>query len=148
VTTELIEAIRIHDFEAGHRVYGHEGKCANAHGHSYRVHIHCTAQELDHVGRVIDFSMIKALLCQWIEENWDHKFLLYEKDPCDLESLFPDGVVRLPINPTAENLASYLLNVISPAVFAETGIRVVKVKIEETRKCSASARAAYPRQRN
>jgi 6-pyruvoyl-tetrahydropterin synthase len=33
------------------------------------------------VGRVIDFSVIKTLLCDWLEDNWDHRFLLWEQDP-------------------------------------------------------------------
>ena len=34
----IISASRYHDFSAGHRVTGHENKCAHLHGHNYRVH--------------------------------------------------------------------------------------------------------------
>jgi 6-pyruvoyltetrahydropterin/6-carboxytetrahydropterin synthase len=33
-----IIASRYHDISCGHRVYGHESKCAHLHGHNYRVH--------------------------------------------------------------------------------------------------------------
>ncbi|HET9130028.1 MAG TPA: 6-carboxytetrahydropterin synthase, partial [Terriglobia bacterium] len=75
------QAKRYHDISCGHRVYGHESKCAHLHGHNYRVHFVCEAEQLDQVGRVIDFSEIKHRLCEWLEDNWDHKFLMWEQDP-------------------------------------------------------------------
>ena len=135
----LITATRHHDFAAGHRVYGHESKCSQAHGHGYRVHFTCQGQ-LDSVGRVIDFSVIKYKLCEWLEIQWDHRFLLWEKDPwLEQFRLVDSTVVALPVNPTAENLASYLLEVIGPMQLAGTGVTLTKVVVEETRKCLATA---------
>ena len=34
----ITTAARYHDFSAGHKVTGHENKCAHLHGHNYRVH--------------------------------------------------------------------------------------------------------------
>lgn len=154
------KAIRYHDFCAGHRVVGHENKCAHLHGHNYRVTFHCEAAELDGIGRVIDFSVIKELLCEWLEEKWDHKFLAWEKDPlitnlivsdpevkllCEpLDSdhpdsiTFDDSIVLVPFNPTAENMAKYLVEDIGPFRLKGTGVVLRGVEISETRKCSAS----------
>lgn len=142
-------ASRYHDISAGHRVTGHESKCRHLHGHNYRVHFDCEADELDSVGRVIDFSVIKEKLCMWLEDNWDHKFLAWEKDPfvrqmsqiaahrehCETWS---QSIVWTPFNPTAENMAQYLVDVIGPQQLADTGVHLVKVTIDETMKCSAS----------
>ena len=54
-----IEAVRKIHFSAGHRVYGHESKCSNLHGHNYVLWVHAGAKELDELGRVIDFSVLK-----------------------------------------------------------------------------------------
>lgn len=134
------QAKRYHDISCGHRVYGHESKCAHLHGHNYRVHFVCEAEQLDQVGRVIDFSEIKHRLCEWLENNWDHKFLMWEQDPelLALESLDPKGVVSVPFNPTAENIAEYLVKVVGPAELTGTGITLVHCTVDETRKCSAS----------
>lgn len=143
---------RYHDICAGHRVVGHEGKCRHLHGHNYRIHFNCESDGLDSLGRVIDFGVVKEKLCMWIEDNWDHKFLHWEKDPLismlkDLvtaqkepylvseETMFRGSLVALPFNPTAENLAEYLVNVIGPQQLSGTGVRLVSVKIEETAKC-------------
>jgi 6-pyruvoyltetrahydropterin/6-carboxytetrahydropterin synthase len=143
-------ATRYHDFSAGHRVHGHENKCAHLHGHNYRITF-VVGGVLDAVGRVLDFGTIGKQLCQWLEEEWDHKFLLWEKDDSlfvqivregtrRLEVFPPElGIVWVPFNPTAENMADYLLNVIGPQQLEGTGALLVSVKVEETRKCTASA---------
>lgn len=131
---------RYHDISCGHRVVGHEGKCRHLHGHNYRIHFHCRAH-LDAIGRVIDFGVVKSLLCMWVEEHWDHKFLIWNADNkafalCELE---PESMVRVTFNPTAENMAAFLVNEVGPYVLKGTGVQLFKVDIEETRKCSASA---------
>jgi len=130
---------RTHEIAAGHRVCGHEGKCAHLHGHAYIFHLTCEADHLDVLGRVIDFSVIKARVCQWLEDEWDHRMLLWEQDPIlpAVREIDPT-VVALPRNPTAENLAEYLVETVGPKVLADTGVRLVEVTVQETGKCSAT----------
>ena len=150
------QASRYHDFSYGHRVVGHENKCRHLHGHNGRVHFHCQAQlgvkSLDKIGRVIDFGEIKSKLCMWVENNWDHKFLAWEKDPVllsvvtaldethrnDSLEIAEGSIVWTPFNPTAENMAEYLVTVVGPEQLLGTGIELVEVVIEETAKCHAS----------
>lgn len=135
----MITASRFHDFSYGHRVFGHESKCAMLHGHNGRVHFTVQATALDAVGRVLDFSVINTRLCAWVEEHWDHRFLLWERDPWlhHLRGVDPDGVVTVPFNPTAERMAEYLVDVIGPRQLHDTGCHLVSCRVEETRKCSA-----------
>lgn len=138
-------ASRYHDFSYGHRVVGHEGKCKNLHGHNGRVEFHVeSANGLDDVGRVIDFSEIGKRLCQWVEDNWDHKMLIFVDDPMasELAKIDPT-VVWVSFNPTAENLADYLLHVVGPAQLRGTGATLVVVQFGETRKCSVTAGLDY-----
>jgi 6-pyruvoyltetrahydropterin/6-carboxytetrahydropterin synthase len=135
-----ITATRYHDFSTGHRVYGHESKCAHLHGHNYRIHLTVEAEQLDTIGRVMDFSAIKEHLCYWLEEEWDHKFLVWEQDPfaSSLKELDPDGTVVVNFNPTAENMGQYLIDVVGPKQLAGTNVKLVNVNIEETRKCNVT----------
>lgn len=135
----IIAPTRYHDFSYGHRVVGHEGKCANLHGHNGRItfHVESIAGTLDDVGRVLDFGIINTKLCQWVEENWDHKMLIWEEDPMAMALASLDAtVVWTHFNPTAENLALYLIEVIGPVQLDGTGCRLTKVVFEETRKCA------------
>ncbi len=138
-------AKRFHDFSYGHRVHGHEGKCAHLHGHNGRVHFHCRVlpfsakSSLDAVGRVIDFSAIKSLLCEWLEQNWDHKMLMWDMDPLSRYVKDIDNtVVIVPFNPTAENMAAHLVKVVGPQLLDDLEIQLYKVEFEETCKCSAT----------
>lgn len=136
----IITAERYHDISCGHRVYQHESKCAHLHGHNYRVHFTVIAPELDSIGRVMDFSVIKERLCMFLEDHWDHRCLIWQEDPWSADlSLIDPTVVIVPFNPTAENMARALLEVIGPKQLEGTSCHLVKVTVEETRKCSASA---------
>lgn len=139
--TDVITATRYHDFSAGHKVSGHENKCRHLHGHNYRVHFTiASADMLDGIGRVMDFSVIKDLLCEWLEQTWDHKFLIWSMDD-DVDLLadhFPDDVVVVPFNPTAENMAKYLVEEVAPEQLQGTGCALIECRIDETRKCSAT----------
>lgn len=136
----MIFCTRYHDISCGHRVYGHESKCAHLHGHNYRITFECSG-DLDSVGRVIDFSVIKSTLCQWLEDVWDHHFLVWEEDPLaeSLKEIDPT-VVLVPFNPTAENIATHLATFVAPLLLKDTGVTVTKCVVEETRKCSAEWR--------
>jgi 6-pyruvoyltetrahydropterin/6-carboxytetrahydropterin synthase len=141
---------REHEICCGHRVYGHEGKCKYLHGHNYKFELTVSAEQgLDSLGRVIDFNTIKELLCQWLEDNWDHKMLLWNKDPfCGLmiytnyvgmfNSTTKEWLVALPCNPTVENLAAYFVEDIAPGLLIDTDAKLVSVKLWETSKCSTT----------
>jgi len=134
-----VKAHRYHDICAGHRVYGHESKCAHLHGHNYRFHFTVEGEQ-DKLGRVMDFSVIKSTLCQWLEDEWDHRFLIWKNDllSAHLKDLDRAGTVIVPFNPTAENMAKFMVLTIGPRLLTGTGVTLTEVKIEETAKCWAS----------
>jgi 6-pyruvoyltetrahydropterin/6-carboxytetrahydropterin synthase len=141
--------IRRLSFCAGHRLFGHEGRCAFLHGHNYRVEIEVEAEEggaaVDAVGRVVDFSLIKQRMLGWLDEHWDHAFILFEKDASALAAVRaaePTKYFVLPWNPTAENMARYLLEVVAPHVLAGLGVVARRVSVWETDEaCAVASRA-------
>lgn len=134
----MYTVVRKHEIHCGHRVVGHEGKCKNLHGHSYVFEFHCQAEDLDCLGRVIDFSVIKGELCEWLEDQWDHRMLIWEEDPL-LPSLrkLDRYIVSVDFNPTAENLGEYLLKSVAPKLLDRHKIVCSKVIVHETGKCRA-----------
>lgn len=137
----MITCTRRLQFCAGHRVHNHESKCRNLHGHNY-VALFTASAPLDDLGRVIDFSVLKQQIGGWIDEHWDHGFILWDND---LEAratmaLMPQQkLFLLPTNPTAENMARHLLQVVCPERLAGTGVEVIKVRLWETENCYAEA---------
>ena len=150
-TTQLA-LIRQLKFCAGHRLYRHESKCAFFHGHNYRVDIEVVPAagggEVDEVGRVVDFSLIKKRMLGWLDANWDHAFLVYEEDANALaavQMVEPTKYFVMPWNPTAENMARYLLEVVAPAVLGDLGVVAGKVAVWETDEaCAVAIRSGSP----
>lgn len=134
-----IEAVRKFHFCAGHRVLGHESVCANMHGHNYVLWVHAESEDLDHLGRVIDFRILKEKIDPWIQENWDHTFLIFDKDQemMALESQAPKKKpwYHCPFNPTAENMGKYLLQRIIPQLLEGSGVRISRLELQETENC-------------
>lgn len=131
-------------FCAGHRLYKHGGKCEFFHGHNYVAEFYVTGAGTDSVGRVIDFADLKSRFKGWIDEHWDHGFLLNEADENGIAAanmVQPCKCFVLPYNPTAENLAKYLVEVACPQLLAGTGVRAAKVVIWETDEACAEVRA-------
>lgn len=151
------------EFDAGHRLLNHEGKCKYLHGHRYVAEIFCITYELDKMGMVVDFGLIKSLVKTWIDKNWDHNTILNSKDPlvdamilsgpeakwsephdctglANFESAWERPPFLLYCNPTAENMAERLLQE-SVRLFREAELpkelQIEKVRLWETPNCFA-----------
>jgi len=136
---------REHSICAGHRVVGQHdnlgkpGPCQSLHGHEYKFELFCHADELDEIGMIIDFSEIKRRMCSWLDAEWDHRMLIWDQDPWQKQLTQIDPrVVIVPFNPTAENIAQYLVDTIGPEVFKGSGVVLSGVTVHETAKCSAT----------
>lgn len=143
---------------SGHRVMGHENKCAHLHGHNYCAEITAAAigtegqenspagaraRTLDSIGRVIDFSVIKEMVGAWIENHLDHGFVLHAGDKAAIEAMntfiragAPQKLLLMESNPTAENIAQMLMN-LGNGLLAPYGVRIVKMVVHETPNCRA-----------
>ena len=98
-------------FAAAHFIPDHPGKCRNMHGHNYRVRVFVRADQLDHLGMVVDFSYLKQLMKETIG-IYDHK-VLNEIPPFDR------------INSTAELLCQHIFSEIQGRLAeSEDGERV------------------------
>jgi len=122
-------------FCAGHRLVGHEGKCQNLHGHNYVLEVYVTGKEQDAVGRILDFKQLKLQCKGWLDEYWDHTFILWDKDENGLQAIRssqPHRVYELDANPTAENMAKHFLEVVCPEILQGTGASAYKVRLWES----------------
>ncbi len=139
----IITCTRRLEFDAAHRVMLHESKCKYLHGHRYVVEASFSANELDALGRVIDFGVIKSRLGKWLDEYFDHNTILHEADSPLGEMIaqqLAQNIYYLPYNPTAENIARYLLEEICPPMFADSAITCTHIRVYETPNCYADAK--------
>ena len=118
----------------GHRLLNYDGKCRHLHGHNGKAVLTLEAPELDPLGMVMDFSRIKGVVHQWIDDNLDHRMLLHRDDPV-LPFLRQqrEPVFEMDVNPTAENIAKLIFD-----FSAGQGFPVVEVRLWETDSCYAT----------
>ncbi len=130
------------EFDAAHRVMLHESKCKHLHGHRYALEATFIAPKLDKLGRVVDFGVIKEKLGGWVMEHWDHATILFEKDKAlgtSIAAHTKQKIFYLPANPTAENMAEYMVKKICPKLFKGMNIKCVRVRLYETPNCYVDA---------
>jgi 6-pyruvoyltetrahydropterin/6-carboxytetrahydropterin synthase len=125
------------DFDAGHRLQKHKGKCRNVHGHRYVFEVTVGAETLTEEGFVMDFGDLKSTLKELVEKL-DHAFLYEKGDPIG-QFIKGQGlkVVELDFAPTAENLAKYVYDFLK-GVLSNHPLKVIKVVCHETPTSSAA----------
>lgn len=114
----IFEVMIERHFSSAHQLRGYKGKCENLHGHNYKVEIYARGQELNNIGLLIDFVDLKQAADQ-VVKYLDHRNI-NELPPFDVE-----------LNPSAENLAKFILDWIALRVGDER-VQVYKVRCFET----------------
>lgn len=119
-------------FDAGHRLLKYKGKCESPHGHTFKAEIMLSSEKLNQMGFVIDFVELRDKVGKWIDENWDHAFLVNDQDEELLRTLDllkgKKVFVFRSENPTAEVMAKYLYDYVEKLY----GDLVSKVRIWES----------------
>lgn len=128
------------EFDSAHFLKGYPGKCANIHGHRWRVVCEIQAETLQtqgpERGMLIDFSTLKGAL-KGLVDSLDHQ-LIYEDGalkPLTVTALIDEGfsLLSLPFTPTAENMAKYLFDAMT-----HQGFQVSCLTVYETPKNAAA----------
>lgn len=121
-------------FDSAHFLAGYKGKCANLHGHRWKIEVFVSSQELindgEKKGMVIDFSDLKKAV-RSLAESLDHS-MLYEKGtlkPATEQALLGEGFRLIPLDyrPTAENFAKAFFEELTRG-----GLNVSRVDVYET----------------
>ena len=114
----IFEVMIERNFSSAHQLRGYRGKCENLHGHNYKIEIYARGRELDNIGLLVDFVELKAAADE-IVNYLDHRNI-NELPPFDEE-----------LNPSAENLARYILERVAHRV-GDKRVQVYKVRCFET----------------
>jgi 6-pyruvoyltetrahydropterin/6-carboxytetrahydropterin synthase len=86
---------------SAHQLHGYDGPCKNMHGHTWKIQMVVCAQQVDDIGLVADFKVLKTKLKE-VVGPLDHVVL-------------NDLPVFKDINPSTENLARYIYRALSAA---------------------------------
>jgi len=122
-------------FAMAHRLSCHKGACKNIHGHNYRIIVGVKSEKLNDEGMVIDFSDLKIIVGSFLD-TMDHALMLNEVDEeltKKIKEVFPTfKVIKVPFEPTAENMAREIFEHVSQSLdnmwrFEHTGHPLDKI---------------------
>jgi 6-pyruvoyltetrahydropterin/6-carboxytetrahydropterin synthase len=134
----MITCTRRIEFDSAHRILNHESKCKMLHGHRYALEADFYCEELDRLGRIIDFGVIYEILGKWIDENLDHNTILSSEDKKlgeQISAVTGQKIYYLKENPTAENIAKHIFEEVCPKLFSDRKVKCVAIKLYETPNC-------------
>lgn len=126
------------EIDMGHRLYNHQGKCKNFHGHRYKIEVTIEGNINLETGMVIDFFDLKKIMVETIDTKLDHGFMICTIDPlyelfkkmCEKEKL---KLIIVHFNPTVEHITGYVKDML-----VEKGLKNIKsIRVWETPNSSA-----------
>ena len=124
-----IAIVRCEHFNAAHRLHNKNwsdeknkaifGKCNNAnyHGHNYELEVKVIGPCDPETGYVIDTKILSDLIKEYVLDRFDHK------------NLNLDTIEFKDLNPTAENIAITIYDLLRPAIESKLEL---KIKLYET----------------
>ena len=160
----MVQTTKRVEVDFAHRLTNHSGKCRSVHGHRYVVDVTITDELAtcgSSEGMCLDFSILKKVLNQCIDNICDHSLVLWDQDPLvDVlkemdysdtsveytaettralvyEEGFVNGkTVLVNFIPTSENLAKWWFELISFYIYQYSDTAtVLKVRVYETPSC-------------
>ncbi|WP_190810223.1 6-carboxytetrahydropterin synthase [Flagellimonas sp. S3867] len=127
------------NFEAGHALYGYDGKCRNVHGHSYKLSVTVIGtpiSDANHVknGMVIDFGDLKKLVSEEIVDKFDHATIFNKNSPhIELANELTErghNIILADYQPTSENMVLDFASKIKAGL--PENIQLHSIKLQET----------------
>lgn len=107
-------------FDAAHFLKDYDGKCNREHGHRWDVQVCMTGTYLDKCNMLIDFSIVKSVVKDLMDNRLDH----YQLNEALGEH-----------NPTAEYLSWWIYDQLEP-VLAGQDMALTSVTVWESPECS------------
>ena len=105
-------------FDMAHILDGHDGKCQNLHGHTYKLQVEVSGDLVTDgakKGMVVDFTDVKSIVKSEILDHMDHAFIYdtTSERECKIANLLNElnsKTFGIPVRTTAEEMARFMFN--------------------------------------
>ncbi|KGQ63199.1 6-carboxy-5,6,7,8-tetrahydropterin synthase [Gallibacterium anatis 7990] len=132
----MLKVAKEFSFDMAHLLDGHDGKCQNLHGHTYKLQVIVSGETENSgakKGMVIDFSDLKKVVNDLIISPMDHAFIYDQSSEretkiAQLLQQLNSKTFALPVRSTAENLAQFIFQRLKENV----GFHLHSVRLWET----------------
>lgn len=130
-----MKIVKIFTFDSAHLLDGHDGKCKNLHGHTYKLEVEVSGDLIPtgpKEGMVLDFADLKAIVKKHILDLMDHAFLynrLNEREQAIASLLEGWGMktYALEQRTTAEVMSRHIFYILR-----QQGLPVSRIRLWET----------------
>lgn len=95
----LVEVTKEFTFDSSHKLMQYLGKCANLHGHTYKLQVTIVGT-VNEIGLVLDFKVLKKIVEDKVVNSLDHEYI--------------NNVVEY--NPTCENMVIDIFNTLKSEI--------------------------------
>lgn len=132
----MLKVAKEFSFDMAHLLDGHDGKCQNLHGHTYKLQVIVSGETEDNgakKGMVIDFADLKRVVNELIISPMDHAFIYDQSSEretkiAQLLQQLNSKTFALPMRSTAENLAQFIFQRLQENV----GFHLHSIRLWET----------------
>ncbi|KGQ42228.1 6-carboxytetrahydropterin synthase QueD [Gallibacterium anatis] len=132
----MLKVAKEFSFDMAHLLDGHDGKCQNLHGHTYKLQVIVSGETENNgakKGMVIDFADLKRAVNELIISPMDHAFIYDQSSEretkiAQLLQQLNSKTFALPVRSTAENLAQFIFQRLKENV----GFHLHSVRLWET----------------
>ncbi|KGQ48603.1 6-carboxytetrahydropterin synthase QueD [Gallibacterium anatis] len=132
----MLKVAKEFSFDMAHLLDGHDGKCQNLHGHTYKLQVIVSGETEDNgakKGMVIDFADLKRAVNELIISPMDHAFIYDQSSEretkiAQLLQQLNSKTFALAVRSTAENLAQFIFQRLQENV----GFHLHSIRLWET----------------
>ncbi|KGQ37069.1 6-carboxytetrahydropterin synthase QueD [Gallibacterium genomosp. 1] len=132
----MLKVAKEFSFDMAHLLDGHDGKCQNLHGHTYKLQVIVSGETENSgakKGMVIDFADLKKVVNDLIISPMDHAFIYDQSSEREIKiaqllQQLNSKTFALPMRSTAENLAQFIFQRLKENV----GFHLHSIRLWET----------------
>jgi 6-pyruvoyltetrahydropterin/6-carboxytetrahydropterin synthase len=133
-----LRVTKIFDFETAHALWGYDGKCKDIHGHSYKLTVSISGEQImdpnnPKYGMIIDFSDLKNVVKTHIVDVFDHCLLVNGDTPHKKYAEVENGFAKIMLcdyQPTCENMLADMVGRLLK--YLPVHIHLKRVVLQET----------------
>ncbi|MFZ0004895.1 MAG: 6-carboxytetrahydropterin synthase [Methanoregula sp.] len=130
MTVAIYKEVQI---DASHRLLHYQGKCANLHGHRWKIEVWIEGEPDAKTGILLDYNVIKESI-----GKYDHQIILNCDDPMVASIEKFQHVLTTPGDPTSELLARIFKEDLEGICLVQRiAAHVIKIRVWESPNCYA-----------
>ncbi len=134
----MYKVVKCFEFEAAHQLINtHTDKCKRIHGHTYKLEVELSSQELNENGMVLDFTLMSQQIEELVDDfdhvlivkgNEDQILMMGEEFLYDTDKRQNHTIIYLKEQPTAEYMCRLFFDYLS----AFNHFPITRVRLWET----------------